>query len=91
VPARQLGVAGASLALGASVTLGASNLAAHQAIVGGAIASVLAAFALSGARRPTAIFGSVRMGIVPWGVLVDNDDAPRILRWAAVKRVDIAM
>jgi hypothetical protein len=30
------------------------------------------------------------MSIVPWGVLVHRDDSPRILRWAAVKRVDIA-
>jgi hypothetical protein len=30
------------------------------------------------------------MGIVPWGILVHTDDAPRILRWAAVKRVDVA-
>jgi hypothetical protein len=29
------------------------------------------------------------MGIVPWGVLVHADDSPRILRWAAVKRVNI--
>lgn len=30
------------------------------------------------------------MGIVPWGVLVHTEDAPRILRWAAVKRIDVA-
>lgn len=30
------------------------------------------------------------MGIVPWGVLVHTDDSPRILRWAAVKRLEVA-
>jgi hypothetical protein len=33
----------------------------------------------------------VRMGIVPWGVFVHTRDAPRILRWAAVKRMDVAI
>jgi hypothetical protein len=30
------------------------------------------------------------MRIVPWGVLVDEDEAPRILRWAGVRRVHVA-
>jgi hypothetical protein len=40
------------------------------------------------ARRFTS-GASARMAIVPWGVLVDRDDAPRILRWAAVRRVAV--
>ena len=31
------------------------------------------------------------MAIVPWGILVQPDVAPRILRWAAVKRVQVEM
>ena len=30
------------------------------------------------------------MAIVPWGVLVDTDDTPRILRWAAVRTIEVA-
>ncbi len=29
------------------------------------------------------------MAIVPWGVLVERTDAPRILRWAAVRRIAV--
>ena len=29
------------------------------------------------------------MAIVPWGVLVEVDDTPRILRWAAVRTIEI--
>ena len=91
VPARQLRVAGAAFALGASVTLATSSLDPRHAVVAGGIASVVAALGLrsaSGGKPP--VRGSVRMGIVPWGVLVHTDDAPRILRWAAVKRIEIA-
>ncbi len=97
LPARELGVAGAALALGASVTLVTSGLdhagGEGHALFAGALASIVATFALRGARgnvTPKGLQGSVRMGIVPWGVLVHTDDAPRILRWAAVKRVEIA-
>ncbi len=33
----------------------------------------------------------VAMAIVPWGILVQPDLAPRILRWAAVKTVQVEM
>lgn len=91
VPARQLRAFGSAVAFGAGVTLAASGLhhPGHAALAGG-VASVMAAFAFrTGARGSPHARGSVRMGIVPWGVLVHADDSPRILRWAAVKRVDI--
>ena len=91
VPARQLRVAGAAFALGASVTLASSGLDPRHAVVAGGIASFVAALGLrSASGYKTPVRGSVRMGIVPWGVLVDTNDAPRILRWAAVKRIDVA-
>jgi hypothetical protein len=34
---------------------------------------------------------AVAMAIVPWGILVQPDFAPRILRWAAVKNVHVEM
>jgi hypothetical protein len=33
--------------------------------------------------------GAVPMAIVPWGVLIVNDDSHRVLRWPAVSRVDV--
>jgi hypothetical protein len=33
----------------------------------------------------------VPMGIVPWGILVDPDHHPRVLRWPAVKGVHVEM
>jgi hypothetical protein len=32
---------------------------------------------------------AVTMAVVPWGILVDPDHAPRILRWVAIKRVHV--
>jgi hypothetical protein len=34
---------------------------------------------------------SAPMAIVPWGILVDPDASRRVLRWAAVKRVEVDM
>jgi hypothetical protein len=34
---------------------------------------------------------AVSMAIVPWGILVQPDVAPRVLRWAAVKEVHVEM
>lgn len=31
------------------------------------------------------------MAIVPWGVLIDPDERPRVLRWAAVRKVHVEM
>lgn len=92
VPARQLGVAATAFGLGAGVTLAMSGLDSRHAVVAGTLASIISAFALRGAgAKPAPALGSARMGIVPWGVLVDAEDSPRILRWAAVKRVDVSM
>jgi hypothetical protein len=78
--------------LGAGVTLAMSGLDPRHALVAGAVASLASAFALRGAGAgvgPTPS-GSVRMAIVPWGVLVEAEDAPRILRWPAVRRIEVA-
>jgi len=61
--------------------------------IGLAVASG-AAFAVGIARQmqqPKAPSGAreVSMAIVPWGVLVDPGDEPRILRWPAVRKVDV--
>jgi hypothetical protein len=90
IAAPRLGVAATAFGLGAGVTLAMSGLDPRQALITGLFASVLSAFALRGAGTPGPVSGSVRMAIVPWGVLVDTADTPRILRWAAVRTVEVA-
>lgn len=87
----RLGVAATAFGLGAGVTLAMSGLDTRQALVAGALASILSAFALRGAGTPAVAVGGVRMAIVPWGVLVETDESPRILRWAAVRKVEVAL
>jgi hypothetical protein len=91
IPATQVRVAATALGLGAGVTLAMSGLDARHALFAGAVASVLSTLALRGAGAAAAapLSGSARMAIVPWGILVDTDDAPRILRWAAVRRIGV--
>ncbi|MBX3189302.1 MAG: hypothetical protein KF819_19920 [Labilithrix sp.] len=85
-----LGVAATALGLGAGVSVAMSCFDAHHALFAGVLASTLSAFALRGAGTPPAPrAGSARMAIVPWGVLVEKDEAPRILRWAAVRRIEV--
>lgn len=86
VPARRVSVAGA-VALGGGVAMATSSAGLLQALVCGGVVSALAVFELKRTQRPNR--GAVRMAIVPWGVLV-HADASRILRWSAVKRLEIA-
>jgi hypothetical protein len=92
IAAPRLGVAATALGLGAGVTLAMSGLGTRQALFTGLVASLLSAFSLrgAGAGTPGPVNGSVRMAIVPWGVLVETAEAPRILRWAAVRTVEVA-
>ncbi len=82
----------AAVAFGAfaSATVSLAGADTRHALLAGALSSAFAAVAMRGAaaaRAPER--GSARMAVVPWGVLVDRDETPRILRWAAVKRVDV--
>ncbi len=91
IPQTGARVAATAVGLGAGVTLAMSCMEPRQAFVAGAIASILSVFALrsAGAGSGVAQSGSARMAIVPWGVLVDADESPRILRWAAVRGIDV--
>ena len=92
ITAPRLGVAATAFGLGAGVTLAMSGLDMRQALFAGALASIMSAVALrsgNGSRLPPAPIGSARMAIVPWGVLVETDESPRILRWAAVRKIHI--
>ena len=89
IMAPRLGLAVTALGLGAGVTVAMSSISPAHAVLAGAVASILSAFALRGAASSTTTSGSARMAIVPWGVLVEIDDTPRILRWAAIRTIDI--
>ncbi|AKU94580.1 hypothetical protein AKJ09_01244 [Labilithrix luteola] len=72
------------------MTLAMHGLDARHALAFGAIASAISAFALRGKGGKRSTPGATSMAIVPWGMLVDAGDAPRILRWAAVRKIDVA-
>ena len=81
----EIGLRGALIA-----ALGATAGALVVRRVGGPRVARRARAALGGARA--FVRGdAVSMAIVPWGILVQPDLAPRILRWAAVKRVQVDM
>jgi hypothetical protein len=104
VPAKRFGVVATAFGLGAGVTLALSGHDVGQALVAGALSAIASGFALrgAGAGAPSGgaplhknwSVGSARMAIVPWGVLVetvcDDDESPRILRWAAVKKIELS-
>jgi hypothetical protein len=84
----ELGIKGAlvaAVAAAAGAVLlrrwGGPNVAARaRAAIGGV-----------GGRAGRSRRDAVAMAIVPWGVLVQPDLAPRVLRWAAVKNVQVEM
>jgi hypothetical protein len=86
-------VAGATaIAAGAGAVLwaGGHDLAPATGLV--ACAAVLSLGALAGQGRGPRILLRARqtaMAIVPWGIIVDPDDEPRVLRWPGVRRVSV--
>lgn len=88
--------------LWASATLGVATLGAgllHGITVRGVVLTAIAAVAggLAFRRVGGPHLGrrwnarAVPMGIVPWGVLVDPDEEPRVLRWSAIEKVQVEM
>lgn len=96
-PRLRLGILAGTL--GACASLGASLC--HAPVGRGALFSIAAAsvaivFAgLGGPRVPRNGRqdgpDGFEMAIVPWGILVESDHATRVLRWAAIKRVQLRM
>lgn len=78
-----------AIGLGAGVALATSGLDVRHALLAGAFTSITTAFALRGTGTPEPAAGAARMAIVPWGVLVEVGDTPRILRWAGVTRIGV--
>lgn len=89
VRAKKLGVAATSFGLGVGVTIAMTSVEPRQALLAGILATFGSAYALRGAGPTVPTAGGARMRIVPWGVLVDEDESPRILRWAGVRRVQV--
>ena len=87
----QGGVALAAVGLGAGLALVAGGLDAAHAVLGGALSAAATSLALRGmaSARAATVGTGARMAVVPWGVLVERDETPRILRWAAVRRVEV--
>ena len=94
------GPGSATLALSAAAAAAASAAAAlwtsghHPASISVLVAGLaLAAGALQGpdGRRPAgpARAREASMAIVPWGILVNPDTEPRVLRWAAIRAISV--
>lgn len=77
--------------VGACTAFAVAGADARHAFLAGALSSAVAALAVRGAAaaRARVRMAGARMAVVPWGVLVERDETPRILRWAAVKRIDV--
>jgi hypothetical protein len=58
------------------------------AVAGGAVAAVALARQLRTPRPPRGA-REVPMAVVPWGVLVDPAAEPRILRWPAIRKIEV--
>ncbi len=82
---------GMSATLGAALTYGVTSrvMLATAAVAG---LSGVAVRAMAPPPAPPLVGGSkVPMAIVPWGVLVESDEVPRVLRWPAVENVSVQM
>jgi hypothetical protein len=79
-----IGGASVGAALGRALTLG-------EAFLGAALAASGIAYLWRKAHGPGPLFGKtgVPLAFVPWGILVEEDGALRVLRWAAVRRVHL--
>jgi hypothetical protein len=66
---------------------GAEPATVFAAGIAGALSAMLAVRGLG----PAVLGGAhpARLSIVPWGVLVHSERTPRVLRWAAVRSVDV--
>lgn len=89
IAGKRVGLVATALGLGAGTAIALSGFDVRHATVAGLLASLGSAYLLHGAGARPATTAGPRMGIVPWGVLVEELEAPRILRWAGIRRVDV--
>ncbi len=87
--ARYLGVGAGCGAFGVGVAMaGAEATTLAAAAVAGALSALLAVRGLG----PSALVDgaqAARLSIVPWGVVVHTEPAPRVLRWAAIQSIKV--
>ncbi len=76
-----LTLAGACVGAGAGVFEGMSSRAAFVLTMAASTSAYLVGRLRDRSHR-------ANMAIVPWGVIVDPDDSPRVFRWAGVKSVN---
>ena len=91
-PSVQTRVAASLFTAGASAVAGwIGELGFKESLVGALLVSAGFAYALRTFGGPTRRLGvrSARLAIVPWGILVEDDAEPRVLRWAAIRRVHL--
>lgn len=89
IAGRRFGLVATALGLGAGTMIALGGSDVRHATIAGLVATLGSAYLLRGAGARQTAPGGPRMGIVPWGVLVDEAEAPRILRWAGIRRVDV--
>jgi hypothetical protein len=93
IAAGSVGVSSIGLALGPDATLWSITSGALPiglAAIAGATFAVGLARQLLRLKAPVEA-REVHMAIVPWGVILDLGSEPRILRWPAVRRIDVAV
>lgn len=74
----------------AALTFGVgSMLGWREAICAGVVGTCAMATAYRARRRPDVSAKPASMSIVPWGVIVDEGEQTRVLRWAAIERIDV--
>lgn len=89
-----LGLLGSVVAAGAGVGAGMWHaVGPRTALASGLVAVATAVYSMHRLRKGRRVLrvgpGGVPMAIVPWGLLVDDQDHPRILRWAGITRVHV--
>lgn len=83
-------VVGGVVAAAAGIVTGIGHaFGAKAALAGGLVAAVTGAYSFGRARAFAASSHPVPMALVPWGLMVEHEAQPRILRWAAIRRVDV--
>jgi len=91
-PSVQTRIAASIFTAGASAVAGwIGELGFKESLVGALLVSAGFAYALRTFGGPTRRLGvrSARLAIVPWGILVEDDAEPRVLRWAGIRRVHL--
>jgi hypothetical protein len=78
--------AGASAAIAWIGDLGLGHSLLGALLVSSGLLYALRSF---GGPARAALGSTTPLAVVPWGILIEDDDEPRVLRWAAISRVHL--